>query len=55
VTLLLPAAFAGACTAIGGDSCQDTQDELKQLAAQPLLDSVPAHATGRLPRPAGDH
>lgn len=43
--LLLPAAFLGACTAIGGDSCQGTQDELKRLAAQPLLDAAPTHAT----------
>ncbi|MFF9623889.1 hypothetical protein [Streptomyces griseosporeus] len=45
VTLLLPAAFLGACTAIGGNSCQDNQDELKRLAAQPLLDAAPTHAT----------
>ncbi|MFH8935317.1 hypothetical protein [Streptomyces griseosporeus] len=44
VILLLPAAFLGACTALGGDSCQGTEDELKRLAAQPLLDAAPAHS-----------
>ncbi|MFC3576693.1 hypothetical protein ACFOZ0_26095 [Streptomyces yaanensis] len=43
-TLLLPAAFLGACSFIGGDSCDGTAAELKRLAAQPLLDAAPAHA-----------
>ncbi|MHB9857894.1 hypothetical protein [Streptomyces sp. YIM S03343] len=45
-TLLLPAAFLGACSVIGGDSgCHGTAAELKRLAAQPLLDAAPARAT----------
>jgi len=44
-TLLLPAAFLGACSVIGGDSgCHGTEAELKRLAAQPLLDAAPARA-----------
>ncbi|MET8132393.1 hypothetical protein [Streptomyces sp. NPDC005251] len=42
--LLLPTAFLGACSVIGGDSCNGTKDELKRLAAQPLLDAAPAGA-----------
>ncbi|MGW2959070.1 hypothetical protein ACWDGI_11380 [Streptomyces sp. NPDC001220] len=42
--LLLPTAFLGACSVIGGESCDGTKDELERLAAQPLLDAAPAHA-----------
>ncbi|MDH6219259.1 hypothetical protein [Streptomyces pseudovenezuelae] len=43
--LLLPAAFLGACSALGGDDgCHDTAAELKGLAAQPLLGSAPTGA-----------
>jgi hypothetical protein len=42
--LLLPTAFLGACSAIGGESCHDTAAELKRLAAQPLLSAAPAGA-----------
>ncbi|SEF17442.1 hypothetical protein [Streptomyces sp. Ag109_O5-10] len=45
-TLLLPTAFfLGACSVIGGETCDGTKDELKRLAAQPLLDAAPARAT----------
>ncbi|MFE4963655.1 hypothetical protein [Streptomyces sp. NPDC056660] len=40
--LLLPAAFAGACSAVGEDGCDDTGTELRRLADQPLLSSAPA-------------
>ena len=44
-SLLLPAAFLGACSAAAGDGCSDTAAELKQLATQPLLGTAPADAT----------
>ncbi|MER6629710.1 hypothetical protein ABT301_15945 [Streptomyces sp. NPDC000987] len=45
-TLLLPAAFLGACSVVGGDDgCHGTEAELERLAAQPLLDAAPARAT----------
>ncbi|MEU1275997.1 hypothetical protein [Streptomyces sp. NPDC005799] len=48
--LLLPAAgFLGACSAVGGDGCDDTAAELTRLARQPLLASAPTRAS----EPAG--
>ncbi|RRR76338.1 hypothetical protein [Streptomyces sp. RP5T] len=43
--LLLSSVFLGACSALGGDGCQDTGAELGRLAEQPLLASVPAGAS----------
>ncbi|MFJ9822000.1 hypothetical protein ACIRU3_43555 [Streptomyces sp. NPDC101151] len=42
--LLLPAAFLGACSAVGG-GCDGTSAELKRLAAQPLLGWAPSGAS----------
>ncbi|MFD5588501.1 hypothetical protein [Streptomyces sp. NPDC127063] len=39
--LLLPAGFLGGCSIAGGDGCHGTADELKRLAAEPLLDAAP--------------
>ncbi|MCH0573149.1 hypothetical protein I3F60_28555 [Streptomyces sp. MUM 136J] len=43
--LLLPAGFLGGCSIAGSDGCQGTADELKRLAAQPLLDAAPDGAS----------
>ncbi|WP_330460101.1 hypothetical protein OIB37_26475 [Streptomyces sp. NBC_00820] len=45
VSLLLPTAFLGACSVLGGEGCHGTDPELKRLAAQPLFDAAPARAT----------
>ncbi|MEU4037764.1 hypothetical protein [Streptomyces collinus] len=43
--LVVPAAFLGACSAVGGGAgCRGTAAELKYLAAQPVLGSAPAGA-----------
>ncbi|MGW3124537.1 hypothetical protein ACWDBW_46855 [Streptomyces sp. NPDC001107] len=43
--LLLPTAFLGACSAVGGDGCGDAATDLKRLAEQPMLSSAPADAS----------
>lgn len=43
--LLLPAAFAGACSVVGEDGCHGTSAELRRLAEQPLLASAPTGAS----------
>lgn len=44
--LLLPAAFLGACSALGGgDGCHGTGAELERLAAEPVLTAAPGDAT----------
>ncbi|MPY30563.1 hypothetical protein FNH09_04330 [Streptomyces adustus] len=42
--LLLPTAFLGACSVLGGDGCHGTEAALKGMAAQPLFDAAPARA-----------
>ncbi|MDX2592116.1 hypothetical protein PV343_07560 [Streptomyces sp. WI03-4A] len=44
--LVLPAAFLGACSVVGGaDGCRGTAGDLKRLATQSVLGSAPAGAT----------
>ena len=43
--LLLPAAFLGACSALGGgDGCHGTGAELERLAAESVFTAAPAHS-----------
>ncbi|WP_432019724.1 hypothetical protein [Streptomyces sp. 1222.5] len=42
--LLVPAAFLGGCSLIGGDGCHGTGGDLKRLAAEPALGTAPARA-----------